>query len=110
MRRVLFLVVLVPLAIVIVILSVANRGDVTFSFDPFNAVPALSATAPLYVFLFLALALGIVIGGNATWFRQGKWRRFARAERAEVERLRQENDRLRAAQTPLPQLAARDAA
>src|SRR5260221_544193 len=36
MRRVLFLVILVPLAIVIVILSVANRGAVVFSLDPFG--------------------------------------------------------------------------
>jgi uncharacterized integral membrane protein len=110
MRRFLALFVLLPIAIVIVALSVANRAEVTFSLDPFNAVPGLSANAPLYVFLFGALALGIVIGGVATWLRQGKWRRFARAERAEVERLRSENARLRAAAAPPPQLAARDAA
>jgi uncharacterized integral membrane protein len=110
MRRFLALFVLLPIAIVVVVLSVANRAEVTFSLDPFNAVPALSASAPLYVFLFGALALGIVIGGIATWLRQGKWRRFARAERAEVELLRAENAQLRAAAAPPAQLPARHAA
>lgn len=110
MRRFLALFVLLPVAIVIVVLSVANRAEVNFSLDPFNAVPALSAAAPLYVFLFGALVLGIIVGGVATWFRQGKWRRFARAERAEVERLRTENAQFRAAAAAPAQLPARDAA
>lgn len=96
MRRFTALFVLLPLAIVIVVLSVANRGDATFSLDPFGGnPPALSATAPLFVFLFAALALGIVVGGIATWLRQSKWRSLARAERAELIRARQEVERLR---------------
>ena len=95
MRRFLFLFVLIPLAIVLVVLSVANRHAVLFSLDPIGAAPGLSFTAPLFVFLFAALALGIVIGGAATWFRQGRWRRQARFEHAEVERTRQEVERLR---------------
>jgi uncharacterized integral membrane protein len=107
MRRVLFLVVLVPLAIVIVILSVANRGAVVFSLDPFGG-NALAFAAPLFVFLFAALLLGIVVGGIAAWLRQGRWRHAARTERAEAARLRSELERLRsrAADTP----ATRDAA
>jgi hypothetical protein len=113
MRRFLALFVLLPLAVVIVTVSVANRAAVTFSLDPFNAVSTLSATAPLYVFLFAALALGIFIGGVATWIRQGRWRRFARAERDEVERLRREVAQRRPPSdpaSPMPQLPARDAA
>jgi len=115
MRRFVLLFVLLPLAIVIVVLSVANRGAVTFSLDPFDSTaPALSLTAPLFVILFTTLALGVFIGGIAAWLRQGKWRRLARAERANAERLRQEIERLReraAALTPaLPAPPARDAA
>ncbi len=96
MRRFLVLFVLVPLAAVIVILSVANRGDVRFSLDPFTAAaPALSVSAPLFVFLFGALVLGVVIGGFAAWVRQGKWRRLARAERGRADAIREENERLR---------------
>jgi hypothetical protein len=39
--------------------------------------------------------VGIVIGGVATWLRQGRWRRAARVERANAERLRQAVVRLR---------------
>src|SRR5690606_21637714 len=91
MRRFLFLVLLVPLAIVIVVLSVANRHDATLSLDPFSAGgPVLSLTAPLYVLLFAALLVGVVVGGIATWLRQGRWRRMARSERLEAARLRRE--------------------
>jgi hypothetical protein len=41
------------------------------------------------------LAVGIVIGGVATWVRQGRWRQAARAERANADRLRREAERLR---------------
>jgi hypothetical protein len=104
MRRFVSLFVLLPLAIVIVFISVANRGAATFSLDPFgSAAPALSTTAPLFVFLFAALAFGVIIGGVATWLGQGKWRRAARAERANAARLRRDVESLRdriAATTP----------
>jgi uncharacterized integral membrane protein len=115
MRRFFVLLVLVPLAAVIVILSVANRAAVSLSLDPFTAsATAMSLTAPLFVFLFGALALGILIGGVATWIRQGRWRRQVRAERARSAALREENERLRervAAMAPsLPGPGVRDAA
>jgi len=107
MRRVIFLIPLIALATVMVILSVANRGSVTFSFDPFGG-NALSFVAPLFVFLFAALLLGIVIGGVAAWLRQGRWRHAARVARAEVSRLKGELDRQRSRGVEPP--ARRDAA
>jgi len=96
MRRFLVIFVLIPIAIVVVVLSVANRGSVTFSLDPIGAgSTGWSATAPLYVFLFAAVVLGVVIGGVATWLRQGRWRQAARSERANADRLRLEAQRLR---------------
>jgi uncharacterized integral membrane protein len=87
MRRFLFLVVLLPLAVVIILLSVANRHSVTVSLDPFHSTaPALSFTAPLFVIFFVALAAGIVIGGIAAWLRQAHWRRKARAAETAAER------------------------
>jgi hypothetical protein len=112
MRRFVLLFVVVPLTIVVVVLSVANRSLVTFSLDPFSATPALSLTAPLFFFLFATLGLGILLGGIATWLSQGKWRRAARAERASAAELRREVDQLRAsaaAQASLP-TRRRDAA
>jgi uncharacterized integral membrane protein len=96
MRRFLTLFVLVPIAIVVIVLSVANRGTVTFSLDPIGAgTTGWAANGPLYVFLFAALAVGVIIGGVAAWVRQGRWRAMARAERANAERLRREVEQLR---------------
>ncbi len=116
MRRFLTYVILVPLAIVAIALSVANREVVTFSLDPFGAAsPRWSLTAPLFVFLFAALALGVLVGGVATWMRQHRWRQAARSERANAQQLRHEVDRLRQrATTTTPAIPAppadRDAA
>ncbi len=96
MRRFLIIFILLPLAIVVVALSVANRDLISFHLDPFGVTsPQWSLTAPLYVLLFAALALGVLTGGTATWARQRKWRHAARREHANAERLRQENERLR---------------
>ncbi len=96
MRRLIFLIVLVPVAVVLIVLSVANRQPVTFSLDPFNAAqPALSITWPFFVFLFVALLSGLVIGGTATWLSQGRHRRAAREKRREADRWHREADEQR---------------
>jgi len=96
MRRFLILFVLLPLAVVAIALSVANRGAVTVSIDPFGVLsPAWTLSAPLFVFLFAAVGIGVIIGGVAAWSRQSKWRQAARRERANAERLRREVERLR---------------
>jgi uncharacterized integral membrane protein len=111
MRRFLYYVIFIPLAIVIVVLAVANRHLVTLSFDPFNATaPALSVAVPLFVLLFAALVIGVVVGGVAVWFRQGRWRRLARNERLEADRLRREVDRRREVPTAPTIPVTRDAA
>ncbi|HVY19248.1 MAG TPA: LapA family protein [Bauldia sp.] len=96
MRRFLTYLIVIPIAVVVVALSVANRAPVTFSLDPIGSIaPGWSATGPLYVFLFGAVIVGIIIGGAAAWLRQSRWRHAARAERASNERLRSEIGRLR---------------
>ncbi|WP_265515958.1 LapA family protein [Nitratireductor luteus] len=89
LNRIVTVIVLVPLAIIIVTLAVANRALVPFTLDPFNpGNPALTAQMPLFVFLFAAMVIGMVIGSVATWFRQGRYRRIARQRGHEVDRLR----------------------
>jgi hypothetical protein len=105
MRRLLFFIVLVPLGVIAVALSVANREQVILSLDPVGSLGgAWSMSAPLFVFLFAALAIGIVIGGMAAWFGQSKWRFAARVERANIARLRREVERLRSlsGRSPVP--------
>ena len=85
MRKIVFLFVAVPIAIILVLLSVANRQDVRLGLDPFNTVdPVVSFTLPFFVFLFAALLLGMIIGSMATWFKQGKYRKNARKEHVEA--------------------------
>jgi uncharacterized integral membrane protein len=89
--------ILFPVAIVVVLLAVANRGPVTLSFDPFSrGAPEVSVTVPLFALLFLAVMAGMVIGGVASWLAQSKHRRARRIYRREAERLRAEAERLRA--------------
>ena len=95
-RKFLTIVVLGPIAILILLAAIANRQSITVSLDPFlSGERALSVTMPLFVMLLLTLIIGVVIGGVASWLRQGKWRRAARVAQAEAQALRQETDALR---------------
>jgi uncharacterized integral membrane protein len=74
--RLVKLLVLVPVAILLVVLSVANRHSVTLALNPFQPDDkVLSLTLPFFIYLFLAVILGVVIGSMATWFSQGKHRK-----------------------------------
>ena len=89
MNRFLKIIVFIPLAIVLVALAVANRGATPFTIDPFNpGNPGLTVQWPLFVYLFAALAMGLVIGSVATWLRQGRYRKRARETASELQVLR----------------------
>ena len=88
-NRIVLVVILVPVAVVLIALAVANRGLASFTVDPFHpGNPALTVQMPLFVYLFAALALGMVIGALITWLRQGRHRAEARRRGREVEKLR----------------------
>ncbi|HEY7384862.1 MAG TPA: lipopolysaccharide assembly protein LapA domain-containing protein [Beijerinckiaceae bacterium] len=98
MRTFLKTLILLPVAVVVVLLAVANRGPVTLSFDPFSrAAPeaGLTLTVPLFALIFAAVMLGVVIGGVGAWLAQAKHRRAERRYRREVHHLRSDADRLR---------------
>ncbi|MCO4317028.1 LapA family protein [Phyllobacterium sp. 21LDTY02-6] len=104
-NRIVVVVILIPLAIILIALSVANRSTVSFTIDPFNpGNPALSYNAPLFVWLFAALMLGLVIGSLATWYNQGRYRKAARQRRLEAEMLRKEARRASAETGSTPNL------
>ena len=89
--------ILLPIAIVVVLLAVANRTPVRLSFDPFSRPePMISTTLPLFAVIFAAVMIGVVIGGVAAWLAQSKHRRLERRYRREARRLRDERERLRA--------------
>lgn len=95
-RKIVTVIIVVPLAAVIIAFAVANRQIVTVSFDPFTAVnPAYAATLPLFAVILVVLIVGVVVGGVAAWLRQSKWRRTARQLDGEVRTLRAELDAIR---------------
>ncbi|HVI27851.1 LapA family protein [Hansschlegelia sp.] len=103
----------IPLALVIVLFAVANRQAVVVGFDPFSPdAPVLSVTLPLFAVILISLMIGVLVGGVASWSRQGKWRREARRRRSEVSRLENEREAARReasmarAALPAPQRAA----
>jgi uncharacterized integral membrane protein len=110
LNRILLVVIVVPVAVVLVALAVANRTAVAFTLDPFNpGNPSLTLQLPLFVMLFLALGLGLLIGSFATWWKQGRYRKDARAKAREVQSLMQEISQRKPvppAPTPVPSPAA----
>jgi uncharacterized integral membrane protein len=103
LRRLTFIIILLPAAIVLIALAVANRAHVQFTADPFNpGNPLLSWQTPLFVLLFLALIAGLLIGGLVTWFAQGRYRRLARERKAETEKLLSDAQKREAAQRAVP--------
>ncbi|KJS08297.1 MAG: membrane protein [Hoeflea sp. BRH_c9] len=96
-KRIVALAILVPLGVILIMLSVANRSAVTLALNPFDPSDAvLSVTAPFFVFLFVTLIVGMIIGSVATWFKQGKHRQTARAQASEAVKWHSEADRQKA--------------
>jgi uncharacterized integral membrane protein len=88
--------ILLPVAILVVLLAVANRAPVTFSLDPFSQeAPEFAMQLPLFAVIFAAVMIGVVIGGTASWLAQGKTRKARRRYRREADQLRHETERLR---------------
>ena len=103
-NRFILIAVLVPLAIILVALAVANRGPASFTLDPFNpGNPALTWQMPLFVLIFAGIAIGMILGSLATWVKQGRYRKLARQRSQEAEMLRQAAARTPPAH-PAPQL------
>ncbi|MFN7103831.1 MAG: LapA family protein [Pseudorhizobium sp.] len=94
LKKILNLVVLLPLGVLLVVLSVANRQSVTLALNPFRPQDSvLSLTAPFFLFLMLALILGMLIGALGTWWTQGRYRRQARVEAMEAVKWHNEADK-----------------
>lgn len=108
MIKFLKLLVLLPIGAAILAFSIANRMIVTISFDPFSPLDSSSAFVklPLFAVLFITLILGVIVGGTATWFSQGRYRRRARDARDEAGQWQEEAERLRE-RMPAPALTGR---
>lgn len=88
-NRIVIVVLLIPLAVVLIALAVANRTSTAFTLDPFNpGNPALTFSIPLFVLLIAALVAGAILGSLTTWFKQGRYRKMARQRGVEAEAAR----------------------
>ena len=97
MKRIVTWLFALPIGIVVVALSVANRHMVTVALDPFRPQdPALAVSLPLFLLPLAAMILGVVLGGVAVWFGQGKYRKAARVGRREAVKLEAERSVLAA--------------
>ncbi|MGU3574299.1 LapA family protein [Brucellaceae bacterium C25G] len=91
-RRLVTIIIMVPLAVILIALCVANRASVSVTFDPFNpGNPALSYTAPLFIWLFATLLIGVMIGGAITWLAQGKHRKQIKVQKLELANIKRNN-------------------
>lgn len=95
LKRIVWLLVAFPTGVLLITLAVANRHAVRLVLDPFRPEqPVLSIVLPFYAYLFAALLAGVLVGGLATWFSQGHWRRAARHNTSDARRWRFEAERL----------------
>ncbi|MDX3926622.1 MAG: DUF1049 domain-containing protein [Shinella sp.] len=85
LKKLINILILAPIGIVLIVLCVANRQSVTLALNPFRPEDSvLSVSAPFFVYLFLAVILGMIVGSLATWLSQGKYRKRARSEAHEA--------------------------
>lgn len=80
-----FWLIFLPVAVVIVALSVVNRDPVPFGIG-FGAVWQV----PLFLLLLASGLLGILIGGSGAWLAGGRSRRRARRAKAEAAKAQDE--------------------
>lgn len=94
-----------PAALALIAFAIANRAGVTVSLDPLP----IELHPPLFVVVLASIALGILVGGTATWLTQRKWRRLARERRRANDALQRELTAGRKAAPPTTALVQRGA-
>ncbi|MHC5306227.1 lipopolysaccharide assembly protein LapA domain-containing protein [Bartonella sp. LJL80] len=88
-KRVISLIILIPIAIVLIAFIVANRESVALTLNPFQpGAEGLTYHAPFFVWLFVFLALGILIGGATMWLTQHRFRKALKDTQTELQGLK----------------------
>ena len=105
--------VLVPLCALVIVFTLANRQSVEVFLSPFGAngpfLPQFNI--PLFLLIYGVLIIGIVMGGMAVWFTQGRNRRERRRlkrENALLEKELEASRKLARKQGPSPELLDAD--
>ncbi len=95
MRRLISILIGVPIFVILAVLALANRQRVVVSFDPITPdTPLYSLEVPLWAVFFFGIFLGLLAGGVATWLKQGRYRVRARHAERELTRLKDMKDTL----------------
>ncbi len=81
MAKLLFWIVVTPLAAAVVVFSVNNRSEVVLDLWPLGPLDFAAAPVPLFAVVLAALLAGFLAGGFVAWVSAGKVRKRARAER-----------------------------
>ena len=77
--------ILLPVLAALALLGVANDHLVPVRLNPFEPDdPVLRVELALYMVVFLAFALGALVGALAMWNGQRRWRQRARRDEAAV--------------------------
>lgn len=97
MKAVLRIIVFVPLALLILFFSMANRSPVRIGLDPFatSDAPGPSVEAPMFLVVLASMAIGVLAGGVASWLGHLAVRRDAKIARSEAKKTRLEVEKLR---------------
>ncbi len=84
--------ILVPICAILIVFALANRQKVTLNFDPTTSLNPIIANIEisLFVIIYAMLFIGIVLGGTAVWFTQGRFRKACRQLTKETTRLEAE--------------------
>ncbi|WP_363351099.1 LapA family protein [Methylocystis echinoides] len=109
MKAILRIIIFVPLALLILFFSMANRAPVKIGLDPFSPPDTgASIEAPMFIVVLAAMAIGVLAGGVSSWLGHLPVRRAAKVARAEAKKTRLEIEKLR--QQALAQLPAEGSA
>ena len=94
LKRLLILLIVVPIAVVVIWLAVTNRQPIPVFVPPdVGGQPLFSFQVPLFIGFFATLFVGMMIGSLTTWLKQGKHRKAARVRKAEAEKWHVEADK-----------------
>ncbi|CCJ06700.1 LapA family protein [Methylocystis sp. SC2] len=97
MKSILRVIIFVPLALIILFFSMANRGLVRIGLDPFAPSDGSgpSFEAPIFLVVLASMAIGVLAGGISSWLGHLSVRRAAKVARAEARKTRVEIEKLR---------------
>ena len=92
------LLITVPVAIIVVVFAVNNRGDAGVSLWPLD----LTLTWPLFIFVFIGAGVGFALGAALMWLTGAPTRKRARDRASKIRELERATETAERATVPAP--------